>query len=141
MSPDPHDPASIANFVRRQERAIVATVSRSRHPEAALVGIAALDDGRLIFDAPISTRKIDNLRGDEHVAVVVGTTGEVSIQLEGTAFIAEGADRQLYGAEYNAQFPGSRALHPEFAVVVIRPNWVRVYDTSTTPAHVREARW
>lgn len=121
--------------------AVVATVSGNSRPQAALVGVAALDDGTLIFDTDRTARKVQNLRDNRRVAVVVGIDGEISVQLEGPAVISAGVERDRFGAQYNAQFPGSRALGPDYAVIVVRPDWVRVYDASTHPPHVAEAHW
>jgi general stress protein 26 len=141
MTFDPSDRAALAAFVREQAAGVIATVSPAGAPEAALVGIAALDGGTLIFDTAVDSRKIAQLRHESRIALVVGTGGDVSVQIEGVAEIAEGSSRDQYGAAYNAQFPGSRALEPDFAVVVVRPGWVRVYDASVHPASVAEARW
>jgi hypothetical protein len=65
----------------------------------------------------------------------------VTVQVEGDATIATGASRERHGAAYNEQLPGSRALDQGFCVVVVRPEWVRVYDASARPASVTEARW
>ncbi|WP_349425628.1 pyridoxamine 5'-phosphate oxidase family protein [Microbacterium sp. LWS13-1.2] len=141
MTFDPRDTAAFAAFVRAQGRAVVATVAPSGVPEAALVGMAALDDGTLIFDASDDSRKIHNLRENGRVAVVAGTDGDVTVQVEGVATIASDTSREFHGAAYNEQFAGSRALDQGFAVVVVRPDWVRVYDASARPAVVTEARW
>ncbi|GAA5085347.1 pyridoxamine 5'-phosphate oxidase family protein [Microbacterium yannicii] len=141
MSFDPRDTAAFADFVRRQGRAVVATVAQSGAPEAALVGVAALDDGTLIFDTRDDSRKIHNLGRNGRVAIVVGTEGDVTVQVEGVATIASGASRDRHGTAYNEQFPGSRALDQGFAVVVVQPEWVRVYDASARPAVVTEANW
>lgn len=141
MTIDPSAPLSLASFVRQEQHGVVATVSSDSAPEAALVGLAALDDGTLIFDSPAGYRKIRNLAANDRVAVVIGTDGDVSVQVEGTASVAVGEELQRLGAAYVAQFPGSRALADGFAVVGIRPSWVRVYDASTTAATVTEASW
>lgn len=135
------DVAAFVTFVRATGRGVIATASPSGSPGAALVGLAALDDGTLIFDTPAGSRKAENLRHDHRIALVVGTDGDVSVQIEGFAVIAHGTHREEYGAAYNRQFPGSRALDPDFSVVVVRPEWVRVYDASMQPAAVTEARW
>lgn len=142
VSFDPSDVAAVVAFVRAQAQGVVATVSPSGSPEAALVGLAALDDGTLIFDTPTGSRKAENLRHDHRVAVVIGTNG-VSVQIEGFGMIAHGSHREQYGAAYHAAFPASRALEPGFAVVVVRPSWVQVSDASEheRPATVTEARW
>lgn len=141
MAFDPSDVPAFVAFVRAEAQGVVATVSPSGAPEAALVGIAALDDGTLVFDTLVGSRKAENLRHDHRIAVVVGTDGAVSVQIDGFGTIVHGTLREEYGSAYNAQFPGSRALDPDFAVVVIRPAWVRVYDAATNPARVTEARW
>ncbi len=139
MIPDAADLASVIAFAARHDVAVVATVTPEGWPEAALVGIAALADGTLVFDAPDDARKVENLRRTPRAAVVIGTEGEVSVQLEGPAAVAEGEERERLGAAYEARFPGSRALLPGFVVVAVRPDWVRVYDASVSPARVSEA--
>lgn len=119
----------------------MATSGVDGRPEAALVGIAALDDGTLIFDSRADARKVGNIRRTPEVAVVVGLGHDVSIQIEGIASLSSGAERLTYGAAYNARFPGSRALDDDFAVLTIGVRWVRVYDASTHPARVAEAVW
>lgn len=141
MTPDPHAPASIARFVAAAGCGVVATVSSDGSPEAALVGMAALEDGTLIFNTPDAARKVENLRANRRVAVVIGTPGDVSVQVEGDASIVEDEERQHYGRAYDHRFPGSRALADGFLVVVVRPSWVRVYDAEQHPAVVREAAW
>jgi general stress protein 26 len=141
MTPDPHDPASIARFIDDIGRGVVATVSPTGSPEAALVGLAALPDGTLIFNTADAARKVENLRERGRVAVVICVDGDVSVQLEGDAAIVEGTERLRYGHAYDRRFPGSRALADGFLVVVVRPDWVRVYDAGQRPAVVREAGW
>jgi len=141
MSCDPSDRASVVAFVRAERRGVIATVDTVGHPEAALVEIAALDDGTLVFDSYSDSRKVPNLANNADVAIVIGTTGDVTLQLEGSAWTATGAERLTYGEAYNAQFPGARALDEGFSVVVVDVAWLRVYDASSTPATMREARW
>jgi len=141
MTIDPADRAAVVAFIRSEGRGVIATVDALGHPEAALIVIAALDDGTLIFDSPTDSRKVPNLAGNADVAIVIGTTGDVSLQLEGSAWTASGAERVTYGEAYNAQFPGSRALQDDFSVVAVDVAWLRLYDASSTPGTVREARW
>ena len=119
----------------------MATVNPLRAPEAALVGVAALDDGTLIFNTRRDSRKLDNLRLAYRVALVVGWADGVTLQIEGAAEIADDEAREHYGRVYEEQRPGSRALHEDFVVVSVKPAWVRVYDTATDPPAVEEASW
>ncbi len=141
MGVDPDDRAAIAAFVRTHGLAVVATTDGSGRPQAALVGVAALEDGTLIFDSLVDSRKVENLRANPSIAVVAGLSGGVSIQLEGTATVCSGDDRVTFGNAYNAQHPGSRALDPRFAVITIAVTWVRVYDATAAPAVVAERTW
>jgi len=141
MTIDPADRAAVVAFIRSEGRGVIATVDALGHPEAALIVIAALDDGTLIFDSPTDSRKVPNLAGNADVAIVIGTTGDISLQLEGSAWTASGAERVTYGEAYNAQFPGSRALQDDFSVVAVDVAWLRLYDASSTPGTVLEARW
>lgn len=136
--PAPHDGPGVAAFIRRCGAGVVATVDQRGRPEAAFVGLAALDDGTLILDAPDHARKVRNIGDGADVAVVV-TDGDVSLQLEGRARCVTGEERAARGADYERQLPGSRALVPGFVVIVIDVRWVRVYDASQTPAVVAEA--
>lgn len=137
---DPSSPIELAALVRRERRAVLSTVSPDGAPEAALVGLAALDDGTLILNAAETARKIGNIRHEPRVALVIGTGDEFSVQVEGVAEVAAGSERLRLGDAYDAQYPGSRSLHDGFAVVVVRPTWVRVYDLTRDP-HADEARW
>ncbi len=141
MSLDPQDPADIAAFVRQEGRAIVATVTPDGEPEAALVGIAALDDGTLIFNVLPWARKLVNIKANRRVAVVAGTVGPVSVQFEGPAVITEGDSAERYAAEFERLMPGTKSRYEGYEVVVVRPDWLRVYDVSHKPPLVVEARW
>lgn len=133
--------SAIADFVHSVGCGVVATISADGLPQAAHVGIAVLDDGTLIFNSRSDARKMHNIRGQCHVAVVVGGERGVTVQMEGMATETQGEDRTRYGAEYERQFPGSRALASGFSVVAVRPRWVRVYDTASGPPSLAEAKW
>ena len=141
MVPDPADPAALAAFVRAHPTAVLATRDDDGHPQAALLGVAALDDGTLVVDSAEHARKVANVRRDPRVAVALGLDGDVTVQVEGDARVAEGDERVRLAAAYEAQLPGSRALAEGYVVVAVTPRWVRVYDASAPTPVVREARW
>lgn len=138
---DPTRPESVARFVRACGLGVLATVDASGHPEAALVGLAVLDDGTLILNAPRGSRKVANVERRSRVAVVVGWQDDVTLQIEGSAVVAAGSEREHFGRAYNSQRPGSRALDEDFAVVVVRPDWLRSYDATADTPRIEEARW
>lgn len=141
MSLDPSNPAEIAAYVREEGLAVVATVTPDGEPEAALVGITALDDCTLIFNVVPWARKLANLALSGRAAVVVGTTAPVSVQFEGAAVITSGTEAAHYAAEFERLMPGSKSRYEGYEVVVVRPEWLRVYDVSHRPPLVVEARW
>ncbi|MBD3941008.1 pyridoxamine 5'-phosphate oxidase family protein [Microbacterium sp. NEAU-LLC] len=138
---DPNERESVVAFLRDHGRGVVATVSPEGVPEAALVGLVALDDGSILFNALASSRKVANLGARPVIAIVVGTDGDVTLQIEGPASIAGPDRRAALGEEFLRHAPGSRVHEEGFALVVVTPEWVRVYDASAAPSVSAEARW
>nr|MBS1902059.1 pyridoxamine 5'-phosphate oxidase family protein [Actinomycetota bacterium] len=124
---------TLVETVRREGRGVLATTAPDGAPEAALVGVAVLDDGTLIVNAPSSARKVAHLRRESRAALVIGAGPVRSLQVEGRAQLLEGDDRSALGAAYDAQFPGSRSLAEGFVVIAIRPEWMRDYDIDRDP--------
>ena len=141
MNIDPNDKAAVAAFARLERLVVVSTVTPTGEPEAALVDIAADDEGAFFFNAYKTARKLDNLRATPKAAMVIGTRGDVSLQLEGPAYVADGDEKAYFAAAHVAHYPSSRAEHEDFEMVVIRPTWVRHYDASTRPPTVVEVTW
>jgi general stress protein 26 len=141
MDLDVNDRASVAAFARQERLVVVSTVTPEGHPEAALVDIGADDEGTFFFTAHNVARKLDNLRATPKAAMVIGTTGDVSLQLEGHAHVAEGEEKAHLVEALMAHYPNSVAERPDFEMVAIRPTWVRLYDASTKPPTVVEAAW
>ena len=127
-------------FVRMARQGVVATVDCGGNPEAALVGLAVTDEGDVLFDSYTATRKVDNLRANPRAALVIGWDDGVSVQVEGSAEILAGPDRDAFGQVYLAQFPGSRALADGFSIIRVVPNWLRHYDARPDPALVTEGK-
>lgn len=122
--------AELVTFTRQRGLAVVATCGPDGAPEAALVGIAATDDGELIFDTSVRSRKYRNLRESPRAAVVIGWDDEVTVQCEGSMDIPTGAERERCLASYVEQYPDGRARaeDPEIALLRLRPQWVRYSD-------------
>jgi Pyridoxamine 5'-phosphate oxidase len=137
MDAAPRSPlAVLVTTVRREKQGVLATTAADGAPEAALVGIAALDDGTLVVNAPASARKVANLRHEPRVALVVGTGAVHSLQIEGVAEVLDGDARIRLGAAYDAQYPGSRSLADGFVVIATHPRWMRDYDVERAPCAI-----
>ena len=106
-----------AEFVRVAGMGVVATVDAEGNAEAALVELAATNAGEVIFDSAVVARKVGNIAANPRVALVVGWSYGVSVQVEGLADTLTGTERAEYGRIYTERFPGSRALLEEFAIV------------------------
>jgi pyridoxine/pyridoxamine 5'-phosphate oxidase len=133
--------AEFADFVQVAGMGVVATADTGGNPEAALVGMAATQAGEVIFDSPVTARKMANLAANPRVALVIGWDDDVSVQVEGVADVLGGTDRERYGQLYTERFPGSRALHDQFAIVRVIPRWLRYYDARPDSFRVSEGSW
>jgi pyridoxine/pyridoxamine 5'-phosphate oxidase len=128
-------------FVRAARLAVVATTNTRNQPEAALVEVAVTELAELVFDTKSEARKVKNLARSPRVAVVVGWETGVSLQVEGQAEILSGTDRTVYGQVFESQFPGSRALEEDFALIRVVPDWLRYYDARPDSFRVTEGIW
>jgi pyridoxine/pyridoxamine 5'-phosphate oxidase len=128
-------------FVRAARLAVVATTNARNQPEAALVELAATESGELVFDTRSEARKVKNLAHSPRVAMVVGWEDGVSLQVEGRADVLAGKDRIAYGQVFESQFPGSRALEQDFALIRVVPDWLRYYDARPDSFRVTEGIW
>lgn len=124
-------------FVRDNPLGVIATTDHVRGPEAALLTFIATDEGDLLFDTLADARKVRNIESDARAAAVIGT-GTVSIQVEGICTLPDVDQRLAWGDAYEAQYPGSSALQPEFTVVRLHPTWLRCYDASGPSAVIHE---
>ena len=130
-----------AEFVRVAGMGVVATADAEGNPEAALVDLAATGAGEVIFDSAVPARMMANIAANPCVALVVGWSDGVSVQVEGLADALTGTERAEYGRIYTERFPGSRALREEFAIVRVIPRWLRYYDARPGSFRVAEGSW
>ena len=125
--------ADFITYVTEHPLGVVATLNAERGPEAALLSFAPLPDGDLLFDTQTASRKACNLATDPRIALVIGTTEESSIQVEGTAaFPADAAEQRAWAAAYEARFPDSQAADAAFTIVRVHPHWLRHYIVGDT---------
>jgi Pyridoxamine 5'-phosphate oxidase len=109
---------------------VIATRAPDGAPQAALVGIAATDQGVLIFDTAASSRKCRNLRAFPRVAVVNGLGGRAHRPVRGKRRCPDGRRAERCLRIYLRQYPDGqqRADDPEIVLVRIRPDWGRLSD-------------
>ena len=132
-------------FLRGSELAVLATVSESGAPQAALVGFAVTPELEIVFDTVKTSRKYGNLRADPRCGLVVGWTGEITLQYEGLAeeLAGDGAGASAYKDVYFQKWPDGRAREswPDIAYFVVRPTWIRYSDFGRKLAEIYEQRF
>jgi pyridoxine/pyridoxamine 5'-phosphate oxidase len=126
---------AVFDFIRGKRLGVVATADPSGAPEAALVGFALTLDRRLVFDTSATSRKAINLAARPQVAFVVGWDDPISVQIEGVAHAAAGAELAAVKAAYFTVWPDGRAREtwPDIAYIVIAPRWLRYANFAAGP--------
>ena len=127
-------------FIVQHRLGVVSSIGPDGAPQSALVGIAASTDIEIVFDTTTSTRKYANLVARPRCSVVVGWTGEQTVQLEGVAEELVGSELERLRAVYFEAWPDgpSRLKWPGITHFVIRPTWIRYSDFAQDPAVIVE---
>jgi PPOX class probable F420-dependent enzyme len=132
----------VAEFIRGQMLAVVATLGPDGAPQAALVGIALSDRFELVFDSVDTSRKIRNLRRDPRVGVVIGGTmeDERTVQVDGLADEPDGADGGRIREAYFRRWPDGRERQSWAGITHVRisPTWLRFSDWNVASVAVME---
>src|SRR5258705_11961257 len=129
--------------MRQHSMAVQASVSGSGYPQAAVVGIVVSDDYEAFFDAVDSNRKVENLRRNPRIALVIGgmTQGdERTVQYEGVADEPTGTDLHRLTELYFESSPEGRERQswPGIAYFRARPGWIRYSDFNGDPPQTVE---
>jgi general stress protein 26 len=135
--------AELLGFMREHSMAVQASVSAAGGPQAAVVGVVVTDDFEVFFDTADTSRKVDNLRRNPRIALVIGgTTGgdERTVQYEGVADEPTGAELQRLKELYFESFPDGRERQawPGITYIRARPTWVRFTDFNRDPPESAE---
>src|SRR6202012_2097642 len=128
------DKQFLYKYLSSQKLAVVATINSDGQPEAALVGVAFTGELEMIFDTDSSSRKYQNLLYDPHIAAVIGSANEITVQFEGIAKkIEKNIDSELLQT-YFAIYPDGKERFNNPAIVhfVVQPKWIR-YSNYNNP--------
>lgn len=139
------DATRLLEFLRQHRLAVQASVSAAEGPQAAVVGCAVTDQFEIIFDTLESTRKAQNLRQNNKLALVIGgllAGDDRTVQYEGVADEPSGADLDRLKKVYYAVYPNgpSRLSWPGLIYVRVRPTWIRYSDYNADPPEIVEFR-
>jgi pyridoxine/pyridoxamine 5'-phosphate oxidase len=135
--------AELLAFMRRHRVAVQTSVSKDGAPQAAIVGTAVGDDFDVVFDALQTSRKVQNLRQNPRIALVLGGWGlgeEQTVQYEGLADEPSGAELERVRELYFAVYPDGRQrlAWPGLIHVRVRPTWLRYSNFGQTPEKIIE---
>jgi hypothetical protein len=130
-------------FLRRHRLAVQASVSGANAPQAAVVGFAITDQFEIVFDTLESSRKGQNLRRNNRIALVIGglVDGEErTVQYEGITDEPSGEELERLKRVYYEAYPDgpSRLTWPGLIYVRVRPTWIRYSDFSANPPEIVE---
>jgi general stress protein 26 len=130
--------AELLSFMREHPLGVQASVAAAAAPQAAVVGIIVSDDFEVFFDTDAGSRKVENLRGNPRIALVVGGTepgDERTLQYEGIADEPQGEELQRLQAAYFEVFPAGRERRawPGITYIRAKPAWIRYTDFGADP--------
>lgn len=105
--------AGLEEMLRAQRLAVLSTSDPESAPYSNLVSFAALDAGRILFATPRATRKFENLKADNRVALLVDNRRNEETDFHealaatglGRAVELSGEERARGIAAYAAKFP------------------------------------
>ncbi len=137
------DRAALLRFMRQYKYAVESTVTLHAAPQAALVGIAVTDAFEIVFDTIETSRKVQNLRVNRRMAIVIGDVhgrDERTVQVEGIADEPQGAELERVKQAYFDVFPFGRDRErwPGLTYVRVTPVWIRYSDYHANPPQIVE---
>ena len=134
------DRAALCAFINRQRYGVVSSIAGDGNPQSALVGIASTACLEIIFDTVKSSRKYPNLLQRPMCSLVIGWSGEQTLQFEGVAQEPQGETLERFQEAYFAQWPECREHMnwPEITYFVVRPEWIRYTDYDQKPPLIQE---
>lgn len=135
------DKAFLLSFIKRRQRAVVATVNQAGEPEAALIGYGETDNFEILFGTNRASRKYRNLQANPKAALVIGMDDDQTLQYEGIAEeIVQDADIEQVKGLYYAKTPEARRYEnePGQTYFKVQPRWLRFTDISTDPDTIVE---
>ena len=134
---------SVFRFIAKHKLGVLATISPSGEPQAAVVGIAVTSELELVFDTVKTSRKYQNLAANSKIAFVIGGEEEITVQYEGEAEELRSAEHNKYFDAYFETWPECRE-HLQWPGIVhfkVRPRWIRYSDFNRDSFEISELKF
>ena len=133
----------LLDFLKSNTYAVQSSVTASGSPQSSVVGIAVDEDFQIIFDTVETTRKIENLRSNPLISLVIGGTiegDERTVQYEGIADEPVGLELDEIKNTYFDKFPDGRDRQTWEGITYVRvkPKWIRYSDYNKGPPEIIE---
>ena len=122
-------------FLRRQNVAVISTVSENGLPEAALINYGVTKDLELVLETLQTSRKYINLHRNPNAALVMGWQNECeTCQYQGIADEPDASILPPLLDVYFAARPEALAHRdwPDLTYLRIRPRWIRISNYGRT---------
>jgi general stress protein 26 len=130
-------------FISQHMLAVISSLSGENFPQSALIGFAVTSDLRIIFDTVTDSRKYHNFINNPKASLVIGWKDEMTVQMEGEAYIPIGDELEELKQVYYQAYPEGwqrAATWPNLTYFCVRPTWVRYSDFNTDPPRIFELR-
>lgn len=101
-------PAELHVFMAAQHYGVVSSIGPGGAPQSALVGIAVTPACEIVFDTVKSSRKYPDLIARPACSVVLGWSGEQTVQFEGLAAEPQGDELRRAQEAYFSAWPDGR---------------------------------
>ena len=123
------------NFIKEHKLAVIATVTGSALPEAAVIGIAVNENLEIICSSFSTSRKYQNLLKNPRVAMVIGWEKGRTVQYEGiaTELSEDEAEEHLETSLEKTPAVGKYVQREYKVVYKITPKWIRYTNLSVDP--------
>lgn len=126
----------ILEFLKTHSDCVLATTNLRGLPEAATVGFSESQDLELVFGTSQNTRKFANIAHEPHVAVVVGFSGDTTVQYEGIASLLMEPELSQRLKRHFEKIPEVEQYRnsPRQVYLKIKPIWIRYTNYADQPA-------
>lgn len=132
--------ADLYRFLNGCRLAVLSSTNEDHSPQSALIGIAVTPDLEIVFDTVKRSRKYPNLRKHAACSLVIGWSGEQTVQYEGTARELGEAERDGFHSIYFQAWPECRShlAWSDIVYFVVQPRWMRFSDYERDPPLIQE---